>query len=42
MGRPGRSLDFEPHKERIVADEEANELLSRQYREEGHWGTQEQ
>lgn len=33
----GRSLDFDPQTERIVADDKANALLRRPYRE--HWGT---
>ena len=35
--RLGRSLEFDPQKEQVVGDEEANKLLSRKYREEGHW-----
>ena len=35
--RLGRSLELDPHQERIVGDEEANGLLSRTYREGGHW-----
>jgi hypothetical protein len=31
--RLGRSLDFDPEKELFVGDEEANALLTRQYRE---------
>jgi predicted dehydrogenase len=34
--RLGRSLRFDPQKEQIVGDEEANALVRRQYRE-GHW-----
>jgi predicted dehydrogenase len=32
-----RSLQFDPEKEQIVGDKEANALLRRQYRD--HWGT---
>ncbi|HEX2475079.1 MAG TPA: Gfo/Idh/MocA family oxidoreductase [Lacipirellulaceae bacterium] len=35
--RLGRSLDFDPAKEQIVGDEEANAMVGRKYRE--HWGT---
>ena len=35
--RLGRSLEFDPQNEQIVGDEEANRLLSREYRP--HWGT---
>ena len=35
--RLGRSLTFDPHKEQIVGDDEANALIRREYRE--HWGT---
>ena len=35
--RVGRSLSVDCEKERIVDDEEANRLLSRTYRKEGHW-----
>jgi len=35
--RLGRSLEFDPQKEQVVGDDEANELLSRKYRKEGHW-----
>jgi len=34
--RLGRSLRFDPQKERFAADDEANDLLQRDYRE-GHW-----
>jgi predicted dehydrogenase len=34
--RLGRSLVFDPEKEQIVGDEEANRLVRREYRE--HWG----
>ena len=36
--RLGRSLRFDPEKEVIVGDAEANKLISRRYREGGHWG----
>ena len=35
--RLGRSLEFDPEKEQIIGDDEANALLSRKYREGGHW-----
>lgn len=35
--RLGRSLEFDPAKEQIVGDDEANALVRREYRE--HWGT---
>lgn len=35
--RLGRSLQVDPHKEQIVGDTEANELLGRNYRAGGHW-----
>jgi len=35
--RLGRSLEFDTQKEQIIGDEEANQLLSREYRREGHW-----
>jgi hypothetical protein len=35
--RTGRSLEFDPRSEQIVNDESANGLLSRQYRDGGHW-----
>lgn len=38
--RLGRSLRFDPEAERFVDDDEANQHLSRQYRE--HWGTPQQ
>ena len=34
-----RTLKFDPVHERIVGDEEANNLLSRNYRVDGHWAT---
>jgi predicted dehydrogenase len=36
--RLGRSIRFDPQEERIVGDDEANALLSRNYRDGGHWG----
>ncbi len=33
--RLGRSLDFEPEKEQVIGDEEANKLVKREYRD--HW-----
>jgi predicted dehydrogenase len=35
--RVGRSLSFDPASETIVGDAEATKLLSRKYREGGHW-----
>jgi hypothetical protein len=35
--RLGRSLDFDPANEQIVGDAEASQLLSRNYRDGGHW-----
>ena len=35
--RLGRSLRFDPQKEVFVDDPEASKLLSREYREGGHW-----
>jgi predicted dehydrogenase len=35
--RLGRALNFDPPTEQITGDEEANGLLSRHYRKEGHW-----
>ena len=35
--RVGRSLNFDPHTEQVIGDEQANALLSRQYRQGGHW-----
>ena len=34
--RLGRSLDFDPEKEQVIGDEEANALMKREYRD--HWG----
>ncbi len=35
--RLGRSLKVDSPKEQIVGDDETNRLLSRTYRNEGHW-----
>lgn len=35
--RTGRVLSFDPLKEQITDDEDANRMLRREYR--GHWGT---
>lgn len=35
--RTGHSLDFDPTTEQIINNHSANGLLSRQYREGGHW-----
>jgi predicted dehydrogenase len=35
--RVGRSLNFDPRTEQIIGDEQANALLSRKYRQGGHW-----
>ena len=35
--RVGRSLNFDPRNEQIVGDDDANQLLGRRYRKEGHW-----
>jgi predicted dehydrogenase len=35
--RVGRSLNFDPRSEQITDDDEAQRLLSRNYRAEGHW-----
>ncbi|MEX2093706.1 MAG: Gfo/Idh/MocA family oxidoreductase [Pirellulales bacterium] len=35
--RVGRSLDFDPATEQIVRDAEASQLLTRTYRQDGHW-----
>ena len=35
--RVGRSLDFDPGVAQIVGDAEASRLLSRTYRQDGHW-----
>jgi predicted dehydrogenase len=36
--RLGRSIRFDPATERILSDDEAAAMLSRKYREGGHWG----
>jgi predicted dehydrogenase len=36
--RVGRTLAFDAEREQIPGDKEANRLLSRTYRKEGHWG----
>ena len=35
--RTGQSLDFDPDKEQITNNNRANAMLSRAYREAGHW-----
>ncbi len=35
--RVGRSLDFDPAAEQIIGDSEASQLLTRTYRQDGHW-----
>jgi len=35
--RLGRTLEFDPVKEQVVGDDEANQMLGRTYRQEGHW-----
>lgn len=35
--RTERTLNFDPDKEAIVGDDQASQLLTRQYRESGHW-----
>jgi predicted dehydrogenase len=35
--RLNRSLQFDPHTEQIVGDEDASRLLTRPYRQGGHW-----
>jgi hypothetical protein len=35
--RLGRTLRFDPATERVIGDEEANAMLSRKYRADGHW-----
>jgi hypothetical protein len=35
--RVGRSLNFDPRTEQIIGDDDANQLLKRRYRKEGHW-----
>jgi hypothetical protein len=36
--RLGRSLDFDPVTETFAGDDEAAALLTRHYRDQGHWG----
>ncbi len=36
--RLGRSLDFDPQTETFKSDADADALLTRRYREQGHWG----
>jgi hypothetical protein len=36
--RVGRTVQFDPAQERVVGDDEAATMLSRKYREGGHWG----
>ncbi len=40
--RVGRSLNFDPHSEQILGDDQANALLSRTYRAGGHWAIPEE
>jgi len=35
--RVGRSLNVDPATEQIIGDDNANQLLGRRYRKEGHW-----
>jgi hypothetical protein len=35
--RIGRTLRFDPENEQIVGDPQANEMLHRTYRADGHW-----
>ena len=35
--RVGRSLNFDPRTEQVIGDDDANQLLGRRYRQEGHW-----
>lgn len=37
--RVGRTLKFDAKNEQIIGDDEANKLLRRDYREDGHWAT---
>jgi predicted dehydrogenase len=36
--RLGRSLEFDPVSEKFSGDDEAGSLLTRSYRDQGHWG----
>ena len=36
--RLGRTIRFDPATEKIVGDNEAAALLTRKYRDGGHWG----
>ena len=36
--RVGRTLQFDGAKEQVIGDDEANALVSREYRQGGHWG----
>jgi predicted dehydrogenase len=36
--RLGRTINFDPASERIIGDDEANAMVGRKYREDGHWG----
>ena len=38
----GRSLDIEPETQTIIGDDEAAQMLSRRYREGGHWSVPKQ
>ncbi|MCA9232192.1 MAG: Gfo/Idh/MocA family oxidoreductase [Planctomycetales bacterium] len=35
--RLGRTIRFDPHNESIIDDKEASAMLSRKYRQDGHW-----
>jgi hypothetical protein len=36
--RLGRTVHFDPAGERFINDDEANAMLTRKYRKDGHWG----
>jgi predicted dehydrogenase len=36
--RMGRTIQFDPREERVVGDDEAGAMLTRKYRDGGHWG----